>query len=51
MADNEYVEINGQRINIPNIALGKVIPSGVERYIAEQERLAEEKAAAENRAE
>ena len=37
MDDNEYVEINGQKIKIPDVALGKVVPNSVYRLEHEEE--------------
>lgn len=34
----DYIEINGKKIKIPDIALGKSVPDGVKRFIEERER-------------
>lgn len=38
MSDKEFIELDGEKFSIPNIALGKVIPFGVDRYIEMEER-------------
>ena len=40
---DEYIEINGEKMRIPDIALGKEIPPGIEKYIELEERARKEK--------
>lgn len=48
--DLKYVEVGGEKYPIPDIALGKVIPSSVELLIEKQEQLEMEKTQVEKRA-
>lgn len=37
MSVDEYLEINGKKVKMPNIALGKVIPPKIEMDILKEE--------------